>query len=66
MKQTEINLRNFLEYLITPQDSGEQFLFKSKELVDEYIELNKKIPLFNKFELIEEINIQLLPYKLKI
>lgn len=66
MKETKINLKNFLEYLITPQDDKEQSLFKSKELVDEYIKLNKKIPLLNKDELIKEINIQLLPYKLKI
>lgn len=63
---TDNKLRNYLEWLITPQDDKEQCLFKSKNLVDDYIELKQRIPLLNRMQLIEEINIQLAPYGLEI
>ena len=63
---TDNKLRNYLEWLITPQDDKEQCLFKSENLVDDYIELKQRIPLLNRMQLIEEINIQLAPYGLKI
>ena len=63
---TDNKLRNYLEWLITPQDDKEQCLFKSENLVDDYIGLKQRIPLLNRMQLIEEINIQLAPYGLKI
>ena len=63
---TDNKLRNYLEWLITPQDDKEQCLFKSENLVDDYIELKQRIPLLNRMQLIEEINIQLAPYGLEI
>ena len=55
-------LRNYLEWLITPQDAEEQALFAG--VVDDYIELRSKIPAMTKEELIAEIDIQLKPYGL--
>lgn len=63
---TDNKLRNYLEWLITPQDIKEQRLFKSENLVDDYIGLKQRIPLLNRMQLIEEINIQLAPYSLEI
>lgn len=63
---TDNKLRNYLEWLITPQDDKEQSLFKSENLVDDYIRLKQRIPLLNRMQLIEEINIQLAPYGLEI
>jgi len=63
---TDNKLRNYLEWLITPQDIKEQSLFKSENLVDNYIRLKQRIPLLNRMQLIEEINIQLAPYGLEI
>ena len=63
---TDNKLRNYLEWLITPQDDKEQCLFKSENLVDDYIRLKQRIPLLNRMQLIEEINIQLAPYGLEI
>ena len=63
---TDNKLRNYLEWLITPQDDKEQCLFKSENLVDDYIGLKQRIPLLNRMQLIEEINIQLAPYGLEI
>ena len=63
---TDNKLRNYLEWLITPQDDKEQSLFKSENLVDDYIGLKQRIPLLNRMQLIEEINIQLAPYGLEI
>ena len=63
---TDNKLKNYLEWLITPQDDKEQCLFKSENLVDDYIELKQRIPLLNRMQLIEEINIQLAPYGLEI
>lgn len=63
---TDDKLRNYLEWLITPQDGKEQDLFKSENLVDDYIGLKQRIPLLNRKQLIEEINIQLAPYSFEI
>lgn len=63
---TDNKLRNYLEWLITPQKDKEQSLFKSENLVDDYIRLKQRIPLLNRMQLIEEINIQLAPYGLEI
>lgn len=63
---TDNKLRNYLEWLITPQDDKEQSLFKSENLVDDYIRLKQRIPLLNRMQLIQEINIQLAPYGLEI
>lgn len=59
-------LRNYLEWLITPQNESEQGKFKEECLVDDYIKLKNRIPKLTEQELINEINIQLSPYHLEI
>ena len=57
------DLREFLEWQITPQNEEEQLKFKN--IVDDYIELKLRIPFLTEDELIEEINNQLEPYDLQ-
>lgn len=70
MKETEIqsinHLKNYLKWLVTPQDDNEAKIFKENDLIDTYIEIINKIPEMSKRELIDEINHQLSPYKLHI
>ena len=61
---TDQALRNYLEWLITPQNAGEQKEFA--DLVDDYLELKGRIPLMGRAELIKEINIQLKPFGTEI
>ena len=57
------NMREFLEWMITPQNEKEKEKFK--DIVDDYIEIKLRIPFLTKDELIEEINNQLNPYDLQ-
>ena len=57
------DLREFLEWQITPQNEEEQLKFEN--IVDDYIELKLRIPFLTEDELIEEINNQLEPYDLQ-
>jgi len=59
-------LKNFLEYLITPQDETEAILFKENDCVDDYISIKSNLDNMTLEELIKEINIQLSPYKLEL
>ncbi len=59
-------LRNYLEWLITPENEEEAIEFKRLSLVDDYIDVISKIETMSEKELIEEINIQLKPYGLEI
>jgi len=64
MKPSIKNLRNYLDWLITPQNAEEQARFKIESLVDDYIKLKNRIPDMTEEELIKEIDIQLKPYEL--
>lgn len=60
------NLKDYLRWLITPQDENEAKLFKKEGCVDDYIWIESRIDSMSDDELIEQINIQLSPYKLQI
>ncbi len=51
--------REFLRWLITPQDEDEKQRFKENDLVDGYIELSNRIDEMDEEELTEEINNQI-------
>ena len=53
---------DFLRWLITPQNDKESALFKSKSLVDDYIEILNSIPSKTDKELLDSIDIQLKGY----
>ncbi len=59
-------LQEYLRWLITPQNEAETKLFRDKNLVDAYIEIEKRIPYMTELELMEEINTQLKPFNLSI
>ncbi len=52
--------REFLRWLITPQDEDEKQRFKENDLVDGYIELSNRIDEMDEEELTGEINNSLL------
>lgn len=62
----QADARTFLRWLITPQNENEANLLRQRGLIDDYIGIEKRILIMSEQELIAEINIQLLPYKLKI
>ena len=59
-------LQNYLRWLIQPQNDEETKRFREQNLVDVYIEIEKRIPTMTEQELIDEINVQTKPYKLQI
>lgn len=59
-----LKYKNYLLWLITPQDNSEQELFKY--VVDDYIRLRNEIEFMSEEEIILEINNQLSPYNLQI
>jgi hypothetical protein len=58
--------KEYLRWLITPQDDNEKVIFKEKGLIDSYIELSNKIDYMSEEELTEEINNQIEYLGLKI
>lgn len=56
-------LRDYLYWLITPQDDKEKELFRSQPgLVDEHCSIANRIDTMTEQELVDEINHQLEPY----
>lgn len=60
------NLRNYLEWLITPQDAEESDRFKELNLVDGYIDIKSRIDSMSEVEFIEEIDKQIKGFGLEI
>lgn len=58
--------REFLRWLITPQNESEKQRFKENDLVDGYIELSNRIDEMDEEELTEEINNQIKHLNLEI
>jgi hypothetical protein len=59
-------LREYLEWLITPQDDAESWRFRVEGLVDDYIAIKNRISGMSHDELVKEINTQLAPCSLAV
>jgi hypothetical protein len=60
------NLRNFLEWMITPRTEEEKKMFQKEGLVDDYIAIKSRIPEMSFQDLVCEINKQIEPYGVSV
>ena len=58
-KEVKEGLASYLRWLITLDDDAEKVKFKEQGLVDDYIEIEKRIDLMSIRELVGEINNQI-------